>query len=360
MSAATDYMARALSLAALGAAGTFPNPRVGCVLVRDGQVVGEGWHARAGEPHAEVHALQQAGPRARGATAYVSLEPCAHHGRTPPCADALIEAGVAAVVVAMPDPDVRVSGRGLQRLRAAGIEVQVGLLESCARELNRGFVSRIERGRPHVTLKLAMSLDGRTAMASGESRWISSAEARADVHRLRAAAGAVLTTAQTVIDDDPELTVRVDAVPRQPDRIVLDRAARVPATARVWQPGARRLRVCGQPAEAPAGVEQHLVECAADGHLDLSRVLAVLGTDCQINSVLVESGPRFAGAMLRSGCVDEVVIYCAPCLLGDAAQPLAVLPGLDRLEQKLALRFKDVRQVGPDLKITAAVGRSGG
>jgi len=342
-------MARALELAARGRYTSFPNPRVGCVLVdAAGTVVGEGWHERAGEPHAEVHALRQAGTAARGATAYVSLEPCAHFGRTPPCADALIHAGLGAVHAAMRDPDPRTAGGGLARLHEVGIAVSSGLLEAPARELNRGFVARLERGRPWTTLKLAMSVDGRTAMASGESQWITGEAARADVHRLRAESGAVLTSSATALADDPALTVRLAGFSRQPDRIVLDSQGRVPSTAQVWAPGARRLWVTQATRGAPEGVEQ-LTVAAAPNWLD--AVWRALAT-AQINSVLVECGAALAGALLEAALVDELVLYCAPALLGQDARPLVRLPGLERLEQRLRLSFHEVRQVGADLRIT--------
>lgn len=360
-------MRRALALAACGRASTHPNPRVGCVLVKDGTTVGEGWHARAGEPHAEVHALRAAGARARGATAYVTLEPCAHTGRTPPCADALIAAGVARVVVAIRDPFPQVAGRGIERLQAAGIAVEVGLCADEARALNRGFLSRIERGRPWLTLKLAMSLDGRTAMASGESRWITGPAARADVHRLRAEAGAVLTTSATVLADDPELTVRLpaedpraiqDPAPelRQPDRIVLDARGRVPASARVWAPGARRfaLQAEGLALLRPEGVEAIALESTADGAISLPGAMSSLAAR-GVNELFVECGPGFAGALLQAGLVDELLVYAAPKLLGDAARPLVQLPGLERLAEHIALRFISAEMVGDDLKITARV-----
>ncbi len=345
-------MARALQLAALGRCSTFPNPRVGAVVVSDGQVVGEGWHRRAGEPHAEVFALREAGERARGADLYVTLEPCSHHGRTPPCADAVIAAGLARVVVAMADPNPLVAGRGLDRLRAAGIAVDCGLMGTEARRLNRGFVSRMERGRPWVTLKLGASLDGRTAMASGESQWITSPEARADVHRLRAEAGAVLTSSATVLADDPQLSVRGIEASRQPDRIVLDGGARVPVDARVWAPGARRLWISAMsPASWPDGVEALQVP-AANGRLDLAAALTALGS-AAVNEVLVECGPGLAGALLQARLVDELIVYLAPSLLGSEARGLAALPGLAALDQRLRLRYTDLRQIGPDLRITA-------
>jgi len=385
---AAHWMARALQLAGQGRYGTHPNPRVGCVIVRDGVAVGEGFHARAGEPHAEVHALRAAGERARGADLFVTLEPCSHHGRTPPCADALLQAGVAKVWAAMQDPNPLVAGQGLERLRAAGIAVDCGLLGASARRLNRGFVSRMERGRPWLTLKLGTSLDGRTAMASGESQWITGAEARADVQRLRAEAGAVMTGVGTVLADDPRLNVRLTpaelgivvhgataeakvppatpsmaspaggnsaiqgTVPylRQPDRIVLDTQGRVPATAKVWAEGARRLWLTGREIPAPAGVEAVRCTAGADGSLDLAGALQALGR-LQVNEVLLECGPRLAGAFLQQGLVDEIVAYLAPTLLGHVARPFAQLPGLERLSQRLQWRYTEVRPLGADLRL---------
>jgi diaminohydroxyphosphoribosylaminopyrimidine deaminase/5-amino-6-(5-phosphoribosylamino)uracil reductase len=366
---AAQFMARALRLAERGRYTTHPNPRVGCVIVRDGEVVGEGFHERAGEPHAEVHALRMAGDRARGAGMFVTLEPCSHHGRTPPCAEAVIAAGLRQVWVAMQDPHPQVAGRGIAGLREAGIEVETGLLQKDAEILNRGFLSRMRRGRPWLTLKLAASLDGRTAMASGESQWITGEAARADVHRLRAEAGAVLTSSATVLADDPSLTVRLPAHRleslglvdgavaagrllslRQPDRIVLDGAARVPASAKVWAGGARRLWLTAQPAVAPDGVD-NLPVPAADEGLSLPAALQALAPQ-GVNEVLVECGPRLAGALLRQRLVDECVLYLAPSLLGDAARPLARLPGLERLDQKIGFKMQDVRKVGDDLRLT--------
>jgi diaminohydroxyphosphoribosylaminopyrimidine deaminase/5-amino-6-(5-phosphoribosylamino)uracil reductase len=369
---AMRHMRRALDLAALGRATTHPNPRVGCVIVRNGEVVGEGWHQRAGEPHAEVHALRQAGDRARGADVYVTLEPCAHHGRTPPCADALIAAGVGRVFAAMMDPDPRVAGRGLARLREAGVQVESGLCEADAQALNRGFVSRLTRGRPWVTLKLAMSLDGRTAMADGESQWITGAAARDDVHRLRAEAGAVLTTAETVLADDPQLTVRLPGDWRQPDRIVLDSRLRVPATAKVWNEGARRIRLTSPeaaanpvrhsregtsqfrgPVHAPSEeIETITIASTADSGLALDAAIAALAAR-NINEVFVECGPRLAGALLEAKLVDELLIYAAPMLLGHQSRPLALLPGIEHLADRIALRFTSIEMIGDDIKIIA-------
>lgn len=365
---APALMARALALAAQGLASTHPNPRVGCVIVRDGVVVGEGAHLKAGEPHAEVHALRMAGAQAHGADVFVTLEPCNHHGRTPPCTEALIAAGVARVWVAMIDPNPLVAGRGIAKLRAAGIEVMTGVLEAQAQALNRGFISRMIRQRPFVQLKLAASLDGRTAMASGESQWITGAAARADVHRLRAEAGAVLTSSATVLADDPALTVRdfppsPAALPRvtgegepllrQPDRIVLDSHARVPLNAKVWAEGARRFWLTTQPPKnIPDAVHTIVLPANAAGKLPLDAALAALAQQ-QINTVLVECGPVLAGAFLQAGLVDELLLYLAPSLLGHEARALASLPGLSTLAGRIALQFTGVQPFGDDLRITA-------
>lgn len=350
---AAGYMARALQLAEKGRQTTQPNPRVGCVIVRDGEIVGEGFHERAGEPHAEVHALRMAGDKARGADVFVTLEPCSHFGRTPPCADGLLAAGVRKVWAAMQDPNPEVAGKGLERLRAAGVEVECGLMQAQAQALNRGFVMRMTRGRPFVTLKLAASLDGRTAMANGESQWITSEAARTDVHRLRAEAGAVLTSSATVLADDPELTVRHVETSRQPDRIVLDSRGRVSAKAKVWNEGARRILLTAQPQAAmPAGVE--VAQLDRDGeYFSLGAAMYELGR-LKINEVLVECGPTLAGLLLQAEVVDELVLYLAPSLLGDMARPLARLPHLQALSQRVQLQWRDVRAVGPDLRLTAA------
>lgn len=348
-------MARALALAEAGRYTSHPNPRVGCVIVKDGIVIGEGAHLKAGEPHAEVHALRMAGASARGAEAFVTLEPCDHHGRTPPCVDALLAAGVAKVTAAMHDPNPLVAGKGLARLAAAGVQTEVGLMQAEAEQLNRGFLSRMRRQRPFVTLKLAASLDGRTAMASGESRWITGPAARADVHRLRAEAGAVLTSSATVLADDPALTVRdfvADGL-RQPDRIVLDTQARTPPAAKVWQPGARRFWLTGRPAApSPAGVEHLPVATTPSGSLALPEALQALAGQ-QVNHVLVECGPKLAGALLGAKLADEIVLYLAPSLLGHEARALAELPGLATLDARLPFTFTDVQRVGEDLRLTA-------
>ncbi|MEQ8270711.1 bifunctional diaminohydroxyphosphoribosylaminopyrimidine deaminase/5-amino-6-(5-phosphoribosylamino)uracil reductase RibD [Algiphilus sp.] len=354
------YMARALRLARRGLGATHPNPAVGCVIVKDGQVLGEGFHARAGEPHAEALALEAAGAAAEGADVYVTLEPCAHTGRTPPCCDALIRARVGRVVAAHVDPDPRTAGGGLARLEANGVQVASGLMAAEARALNRGFVQRLEAGRPFVTLKMAFSLDGRTAMASGESQWITSEAARADGHRARARHHAVLTSAQTVLDDHPRLTVRTGPPgTRQPERIVLDARGRVPADAQVFNDdGVACWWLVG--ATATVSAPSHVRVCPvamAGTQLDLAAGLRLLA-EAGINDVLVESGPRLAGALLRADLVDELLCYVAPSLLGDDARPLARLPGLEHLAQRRALEWRDVAMVGQDLRIVAGLQRS--
>lgn len=350
-----EHMARALRLAERGLFTTSPNPRVGCVLVRDGAVVGEGWHQRAGEAHAEVHALQAAGAAARGATAYVTLEPCNHHGRTPPCVDALLAAGVARVVAAMTDPNPLVAGQGLARLRAAGVATEHGLLESAAQELNIGFVARMTRGRPWLRLKAAASLDGRTALASGESQWITGPEARRDGHRWRARACAILTGVGTVRDDDPQLTVRDVETTRQPLRVVVDSRLETPPTARLLDGGP--LLVIGavaDPARADAlaarGAEVLLLN--AEGKVDLAAALAELARR-GINEVHTEAGARLNGSLLRAGLADELLLYLAPSLIGDAARGLFDLPALAALADRRRLQWRDVRRVGADLRIVA-------
>ena len=353
----SQWMARALQLAAQGLNTTSPNPRVGCVLVKGDEVVGEGWHVRAGEPHAEVHALRAAGDRTRSATAYVTLEPCCHHGRTPPCADALIAAGVARVVCAMQDPNPQVGGQGIARLRAAGIEVECGLMEAAAHELNVGFVSRMTRGSPWVCSKIAASLDGRTALVNGVSQWITGAAARQDVQHLRARSCAVLTGIGTVLADNPQLNVRIETE-RQPLRVVLDSTLRMPPAARMLQTGAVLVCTASQDAGKRAALQQRGVEVLlladASGRVDLQAVLRELARR-GINEVLVEAGRELNGALLQAGLVDELVLYLAPQLLGDAARGMADLGELLRLEQRVELAWRDVRRVGDDLRITAEV-----
>jgi len=362
----TRMMARALQLARRGRYSAMPNPHVGCVLVREGQVIGEGFTRPAGGNHAEVEALHAAAGDAGGATAYVTLEPCSHHGKTGPCAEALIRAGVTRVVVAMADPNPLVAGGGLEKLRGAGIEVECGLLEGEARRVIPGYIARMTRGRGRVRAKLAMSLDGRTAMASGESQWITGPAARQDVQRLRAASCAIVTGVDTVLADDCALTVRAAelglspeaaqlAASRQPLRVVLDSRLRTPPDARVLAGGAPTL-LCHDPAvavpaEILASAAARLALRRGDDGLDLQGLMAYLAAQ-QCNEILVESGPRLAGALLCSGLLDELIVYMAPALLGDRARPLLVLP-LDHMADKVQLKLEDVRKVGADWRFTA-------
>jgi len=349
-------MARALQLAEHGLWTTTPNPRVGCVLARDGEIVGEGWHAKAGKPHAEVNALRAAGDRAFGATAYVTLEPCSHHGRTPPCAEALIEAGVSRVVAAMTDPNPLVAGKGLAMLQAAGVATASGLLESEARELNIGFVSRMTRGRPWLRLKAAASLDGKTALNNGVSQWITGPDARRDGQRWRARACAILTGIGTVRDDDPQLNVRDIETTRQPLRVVVDSRLETPVSARILQGGPVLIAGAIENAEKMAllrstGAEVLILPNAA-GKVELKDLLDELGRR-GINEVHAEAGFKLNGSLLREGLVDEVLLYLAPCLVGHAASGLFNLPELTSLEGKRRLQIRDLRQIGEDIRLIA-------
>ncbi len=361
------FMAQAIKLAQKGCYTCHPNPRVGCVLVQKGAVVGEGFHRRAGEPHAEPIALSVAADHAQGATAYVTLEPCSHHGRTPPCADALIQAGVARVVVAMGDPNPKVAGSGVERLRRAGIQVDVGLLESEACALNPGFIKRMRHGLPFVRCKLAMSLDGRTAMASGESKWITSDAARRDVHRMRALSSAVMTGVDTVIADDASLNVRLSAADLEgiesncalpsPQRVILDSRLRM-------SPQAKMLSLSGQTTiltldgecERRSALEAAGAEVVfmpeSNGQIDLQAAMSYLA-QLEINELLLEAGPRLAGNMLQAGLLDELVIYMAPHLMGDSAKGLFHMPDLVQMQDRLELAITDIRAVGRDWRITA-------
>jgi len=357
VAADSEWMAYALQLAQRGLLTTTPNPRVGCVLVKDGKNIGEGWHVRAGEPHAEVHALRAAGAAGQGATAYVTLEPCSHHGRTPPCAEALIGARVARVVCAMQDPNPQVAGQGIAKLRAAGMAVETGLMEAAARELNVGFVSRMTRGLPFVRSKIAASLDGRTALANGASKWITGDAARQDVQHWRARSCAVLTAIGTVLADDPQLNVRI-ATERQPLRVVLDSTLSISPSARILQGGGILIYTVS----AAAQKRDALTACGAEvvvlpdvaGQVDLPTVLRDLAQR-GINEVLVEAGRTLNGALLRAGLVDELVLYLAPQLLGDAARGLADLGELTQLGQRVALAWQEVRHVGDDLRIMTRI-----
>lgn len=356
------WMARALQLAENGLLTTTPNPRVGCVIVRDDTLLGEGWTQPAGQNHAEIEALQDAarqGHDLRGATAYVTLEPCSHFGRTPPCADALIRAGLSRVVAAMEDPNPEVSGRGLARLAAAGIAVACGLLAEPARELNIGFVSRMTRGRPWVRIKVAATLDGGTALANGLSQWITSAAARADGHRWRARSCAVLTGIGTVLADDPQLTVRAIPTPRQPLRVVADARLDTPPTARILK-GASTLIACTDPdspraaALLDAGAE--LLACGnAEGRIDLAALLHHLGQR-GINELLVEAGATLSGAFVAAGLADEIVLYLAPALMGRFSQGLLALPEFASLADMPRGRLAEVKQLGEDVRILLRLG----
>ncbi|SFT60831.1 bifunctional diaminohydroxyphosphoribosylaminopyrimidine deaminase/5-amino-6-(5-phosphoribosylamino)uracil reductase RibD [Halomonas saccharevitans] len=366
---AETWMARALKLAERGRYTTDPNPRVGCVLVKGERVVGEGWHERAGDPHAEVHALRAAGEAARGATAYVTLEPCSHQGRTGPCALALVEAGVARVMVAMQDPNPQVAGRGIALLRDAGIEVEVGVLEDEALALNPGFVMRMSHGRPFVRLKMAMSLDGRTAMRSGESQWITGPQARREVQRLRARSSVVLTGVESIIFDNARLTVRAEqlALPdgeviaaRQPLRVVVDSRLRLPlAAACLREPGRTLVATLAEhDAERrerleEAGAEVVAMPAGHDGRVDLDALLHHLAEAEQANEVLLETGATLAGAVLEANLIDEMQLFVAPTLLGGEARPLFALPGLSLMAQQKGLEILDIRAVGQDWRITA-------
>lgn len=359
------HMARALELARKGVYSTHPNPRVGCVIVRDGETVGEGWHVQAGGPHAEVHALRQAGDRARGATAYVTLEPCSHHGRTPPCADALVAAGVARVVVAMQDPNPQVAGRGLERLRQAGIAVTCPLLATEARALNPGFLKRMEHGQPYIRVKLAMSLDGRTAMASGESQWLTGPAARSAVQRLRAQSSAVLTGADSVIADGARMTVRAAelgldaetvelATRRTPLRILIDGRLRVPLDAPFFQAGPALVVTCADAAAHPQyaqGGHELLSLRGDDGQVDLPKLSIELARR-GINEVLVEAGASLAGAFAKQGLVDEYQLFIAAKFMGSTARPLLDWP-LERMSEAAPLQIIEMTAVGDDWRVIA-------
>jgi diaminohydroxyphosphoribosylaminopyrimidine deaminase/5-amino-6-(5-phosphoribosylamino)uracil reductase len=352
------WMAEALRLAALGLNSTSPNPRVGCVLVKDGKQIAGGWHKRAGEQHAEVYALREAGELAKGATAYVTLEPCSHYCRTPPCADALVASGVVRVVVAMQDPNPQVAGNGIAKLRAAGIEVECGLMEAAALALNAGFVSRMSLGHPLVRAKVGMSLDGRTALANGVSQWITGSDARLDVQRWRARSCAVLTGINTVLADDAQLNVREFEVERQPLRVVLDSRLRMPLNAKILQGGktliyASENNLIKINKLLEIGVEV-VVLPDGNGQIDLPAMLSDLAArGC--NEVLVEAGAVLNGALLKAGLVDEMLLYIAPQLLGDAARGMADLGELTQLSQRVDLEWEDVRRVGDDMRITVKI-----
>jgi diaminohydroxyphosphoribosylaminopyrimidine deaminase/5-amino-6-(5-phosphoribosylamino)uracil reductase len=343
-----EFMSRALALAERGLYTTTPNPRVGCVIVKDGAVVGTGWHEAAGGPHAEV--------KARGATLYVTLEPCSHHGRTPPCADALIEAGIAHVVAAMQDPNPVVAGTGFERLRRAGIAVAHGLMQDEAQELNIGYVTRMARGRPWVRMKVAATLDGRTALANGKSQWITGEAARRDGHHFRARACAVLTGIGTVMDDDPELNVRYVKTPRQPLKVLVDSRLGVPEGARILAHGSTLIAAGREDKSKAAALRARGMEVLvlpnAQGKVDLPELLRELGRR-GVNEVHVEAGSKLNGSLLREGCVDELLVYLAPSLIGDAGLGMFSLPELTDLAQRIRLSVRDLTRIGEDIRIIA-------
>jgi len=349
-------MSRALELAQRGLYTTAPNPRVGCVIVSAGAIVGEGWHERAGGPHAEVAALEAAGARARGGSAYVSLEPCVHQGRTGPCTEALIASGVKRVIAAVQDPNPLVRGQGLARLREAGITSEIGLLEDEAREVNIGFTSRMTRGRPWVRMKVAASLDGKTALNNGRSRWITGEAARRDGHHWRARACAVLTGIGTVRDDDPLLTVRDVETTRQPLRIVVDSRLELPLNARVLRGGGLLIASARDDTRAIAALREKGAEVVVipnrAGKVELPALMRELAKR-EINEIHVEAGHRLNGSLVDEGLIDELLVYLAPSLLGDAARGMFHLPELADLEGRRKLAIRDARMIGPDIRIIA-------
>lgn len=353
-----QHMSEALRLAEKGLFTATPNPRVGCVIVRDGQAVGAGWHEQTGGPHAEVLALRAAGERARDATAYVSLEPCSHHGRTPPCVDALIEAGIARVVAAMRDPNSQVAGSGFAALRAAGIQVESGLMQDEARALNIGFVSRMSRGRPWVRMKIAASLDGRTALANGRSQWITGPEARRDGHAWRARACALLTGIGTVRDDDPQLNVREVETTRQPLKVVVDSRLQLPLSAKLLQSGKVLVAAAVDDKAGIAALQDKGAEVVvlpnARGKVELTELMRELARR-ELNEVHVEAGFKLNGSLLGEGLVDELLIYLASSILGDSACGMFSLPELADLDRRRLVQFTDVQTIGSDIRILARV-----
>jgi diaminohydroxyphosphoribosylaminopyrimidine deaminase/5-amino-6-(5-phosphoribosylamino)uracil reductase len=350
------YMAMALNLAKNGRYTTSPNPCVGCVLVKNGQIIAQGWHSRAGQGHAEVQALKQT-TDTEGATAYVTLEPCSHHGRTPPCCDALINAGIRQVIVAMQDPNPLVAGKGISKLQAAGIEVICGVLEEDAKLLNRGFIKRMLSNRPFVRSKLAMSLDGRTALANGESQWITSPESRQDVQFLRAESCAILTGVNTILADNPSLNVRItNTNVLQPIRVILDSQLKTPVTAHIATlEGEVWILTCSENLQKKQVLEQVgfkvFVLAEKNNRVDLKAVFDFLGQK-QINEVLIEAGATLNGALLEANLVDEWIIYIATCVLGDKGRGLFCLPTVQTMADKKNLHLKKSIRVGVDLKLT--------
>jgi len=349
-----EFMGQALQLAARGLWTTTPNPRVGCVVVKDGAVVASGWHEKAGLPHAEALALKAAGDRARGAAIYLNLEPCSHHGRTPPCVDAIVAAGVQRVVAAIGDPNPKVAGTGFAKLSAAGIAVEQGLREDEARELNIGFLARMSRGRPWVRMKIAASLDGRTALANGRSQWITGEAARADGHRWRARACAILTGFGTVRDDDPQLNVRGVDTPRQPLKIVVDSKFETSPSARLLKEGKTLVVGAVNDAKRIAALKAAGAEVAVipndSGKVELFTLMEELARR-ELNEIHVEAGTKLNGSLLQAGVVDELLVYLAPSLIGDSGRGMFHLPELTELSQAKALKIREVERAGEDLRI---------
>ncbi len=358
-SADRDFMTRALRLAEQGLFTTTPNPRVGCVVARGAEIIGEGFHERAGEAHAEVNALRAAGSRPGGGTVYVTLEPCNHHGRTPPCVPALVAAKVKRVVIAMRDPNPKVSGQGVDALRAAGIQVDLGLLEDEARDLNVGFVSRMTRGRPWVRLKVAATLDGKTALAGGESQWITGETARRDGHRWRARACAILTGIGTVRDDDPQLTVRDVETPRQPLRVLVDSRLEVPLGARILDGGNLLVAAAVEDRAKIGALRARGVEVivlpSASGKVELEDLVRELGRRA-LNEVHVEAGFKLNGSLVAAGVVDELLVYIAPKMIGETGRGMFNLPAIERLAEARRLRLMDATQIGNDVRLIARFG----
>ncbi len=352
-----EFMGQALALAERGLYTTTPNPRVGCIVVKDGAVVGTGWHEKAGMPHAEVIALQAAGGRARGATLYLNLEPCSHHGRTPPCVDAIIAAGVRRIVAAIQDPNPKVAGTGFAKLRAAGIAVEHGLKEDAARELNIGFIARMTRGRPWVRMKIAASLDGRTALANGKSQWITGEVARQDGHRWRARACAILTGFGTVRDDDPQLNVRGVDTPRQPLKIVVDSKFETSPSARLLEGKTLVVGAVNDEKKIAvlkaAGAEAVIIPNAG-GKVELFKLMQELARR-ELNEIHVEAGTKLNGSLLQVGVVDELLVYLAPSVIGDSGRGMFSLPELTELSQARGLKIREVERIGGDIRIVARV-----
>ena len=348
------YMSQALQLAEKGLYTTSPNPRVGCVIVRDGKIAGSGWHVQTGQPHAEINALSIAGGSAQGATVYLTLEPCSHYGRTHPCAEALIKAKVAKVIIAMQDPNPLVAGKGTSLLKQSGINVQIGLMGEWAKDLNVGFVSRMTNNRPWVRMKIAASLDGKTALNNGVSQWITGEAARHDGHRFRARSCAVLTGIGTVLEDDPQLSVRFIETPRQPLRIIIDSRLKIPTTAKILRGEGELIFTATDNKERISALKEvgarPIILPNEKGKIDLVGLMQILA-DFEINELLIEAGNRLSGAFIREGLVDELIIYLAPHLIGNRAMGMLQLPELTDLSEKYNLKIKDLRMVGEDIRI---------